>query len=145
MHAYRAGEFLDDLVGAVEFAHVVAIDHVERAVLVAADKFVRERTRESGDNNAGAGTEVLVVIVEDLMGRKVVEHLESGAAGREFQVAVAPVASAGVERAVAGDGDDLVAESCGESTSPDRAQAAASAAVAAFVPRSIEDRNLLLN
>src|SRR6266567_6237762 len=146
MHPYGIRQLLDDLVGgAVEFAHGVAIDYVERAVFVASDEFVGEWAGEGREDDAGAGSQVLIIVVEDLVGGEIVRHFQRGAAGLEFYVAVAPVSYTGVERAVSGDGEDLVAKTRRQGTAPNCAKAAGSAAVGALVARGVEDGYLLLD
>src|SRR6266404_4876013 len=105
MHADGAGEFLNDLVGTVEFAHVVTVNNIDGAVFTASDELVGEWAGDSRNDDASAGAEIQVIVVEEEVRRKVIQHLKSGAARREFQIGVAPISDAGVEGAVAGDGE----------------------------------------
>src|SRR5260370_3440310 len=142
MYTHGAGEFLDDLVRAVKFPHVVAINHVHRAVLATSDQFVSEGAGEGGDDDARAGAQIQVIVVEEEVRGKIIQYFERVTARREFEISVAPVSNAGVERAVTGYGKDLVGEGGLQGTAPDRDEAASSAAVGGLVARRIEYRNL---
>src|SRR5258708_33001547 len=103
MYTHGAWEFLDDLVRVVKFPHVVAINHVQRAVLATSDEFVSEGAGQRGNDDARAGAQIQVVVVEEEVRGKIIQNFERVTARREFEISVAPVSDGGVERAVTGD------------------------------------------
>src|SRR5258708_34958835 len=99
MYTHGAGEFLDDLVRAVKFPHVVAINHVHRAVLATSDQFVSEGAGEGGDDDARAGAQIQIIAVGEEVRGKIIRYFQRVTASLEFELSVAPYSNATVERA----------------------------------------------
>ena len=106
---------------------------------------MRELSRGRNDDSR-ARPQIQIVVVEKESGREVIEYFERLiAAGRKLQVSVAVIADRRIERPISGYGKDLIAQTCGKSSSPNRVLSAGSTTVSRYSRRRIEDRDLLLN